>query len=241
MNSFEAPALLYTKPFGRTRTAVPPFLPTSRAKSTQLCGIDAWGRSGRRTDARCGSSTRRRHSPIDRGDSSRLGSNGYTRANWIQSVDAGLRYRESFAGNRGAGAYRTPRRGGAGTDPACSLPGQQHAGRPSCAGSGDKPGYVCRRHDYCSSRAGAARWKSHFRPVRVDSCRTRKHCNIRELVHKGEAAQEIIALASEMSCDLLMIGAEHRRFFDTSVLGATTVRTVRHAPCPALTVVGPRQ
>src|SRR5579859_2997646 len=69
----------------------------------------------------------------------------------------------------------------------------------------------------------------------------RKHCNIRELVRKGEAAQEIIALASGMSCDLVVIGAEDRRFFDTSVLGTTTVRTVRHAPCPVLTVVGPGQ
>jgi len=66
----------------------------------------------------------------------------------------------------------------------------------------------------------------------------RKQCNVRELVRQGEAAQQIIVQAAELSCDLLVMGGAHRRFFDTSVLGTTTVRTVRHAPCPVLTVIG---
>jgi nucleotide-binding universal stress UspA family protein len=64
----------------------------------------------------------------------------------------------------------------------------------------------------------------------------RSHCTIREVTRQGEAAEEIVALAREMPCDLLVMGARHRRFFDSTVLGSTTARVVRHAPCPVLTV-----
>jgi nucleotide-binding universal stress UspA family protein len=65
----------------------------------------------------------------------------------------------------------------------------------------------------------------------------RQKCRIREITRRGEAAREIIAQAREEGCDLLVIGAQHRRFFDSTVIGSTTVRVVRHAPCPVLTVV----
>ncbi len=64
----------------------------------------------------------------------------------------------------------------------------------------------------------------------------RSHCTIREVTREGEAAEEIVTLARETPCDLLVIGARHRRFFDSTVLGSTTARVVRHAPCPVLTV-----
>jgi nucleotide-binding universal stress UspA family protein len=58
-----------------------------------------------------------------------------------------------------------------------------------------------------------------------------------QVVREGEAAMEIVAAASQMSCDLLIVGAQRRRFYDATVLGTTTARVVRHAPCPVLTVV----
>lgn len=64
----------------------------------------------------------------------------------------------------------------------------------------------------------------------------RSLCEIREMTREGEAAQEIVAAASELRCDLLVMGARHRRFFDSTVIGTTTVRVVRHAPCAVLTV-----
>ena len=64
----------------------------------------------------------------------------------------------------------------------------------------------------------------------------RSHCTIKELTRDGDAAEEIVSLAKETPCDLLVIGARHRRFFDSTVLGSTTARVVRHAPCPVLTV-----
>jgi nucleotide-binding universal stress UspA family protein len=66
----------------------------------------------------------------------------------------------------------------------------------------------------------------------------RARCRIRELVRHGDAAEEIVALASEEPYDLIVLGAPRRRFFEGMVLGTTTLRAVRHAPCPVLTVGG---
>ncbi len=59
---------------------------------------------------------------------------------------------------------------------------------------------------------------------------------LRPLYREGEAAREIVAAASEPGCDLIVIGAHRRGFFGGKVLGTTTVRVVRHAPCPVLSV-----
>jgi nucleotide-binding universal stress UspA family protein len=64
----------------------------------------------------------------------------------------------------------------------------------------------------------------------------RARCDIRELVRHGDASEEIVRLAAEEPYDLVVMGAERRRFFEGMVLGTTTLRTVRHAPCPVLTV-----
>ena len=64
----------------------------------------------------------------------------------------------------------------------------------------------------------------------------RARCSIRDLVRHGDAAEEIIKVAVEEPFDLLVIGAARRRFFEGMVLGTTTIRAVRHTPCPVLTV-----
>lgn len=65
----------------------------------------------------------------------------------------------------------------------------------------------------------------------------RARCRIEEVVRHGNAAEEIIRFAEGQGCGLIVLGAQHRRFFDTTVLGTTTVRVTRHAPCPVFTVV----
>ncbi len=54
---------------------------------------------------------------------------------------------------------------------------------------------------------------------------------------RGDAAEQVIEHARKASTDLIVLGAQHRRFADTSILGTTTVRVTRHAPCPVLTIV----
>jgi len=64
----------------------------------------------------------------------------------------------------------------------------------------------------------------------------RSHCTVREVSGGKDAAHEIVEMARGTACDLLAIGAQHRRFFDSTTLGSTTARVVRHSPCPVLTV-----
>lgn len=69
----------------------------------------------------------------------------------------------------------------------------------------------------------------------------RSRCIVRELVRHGDPAEQIIALASEMPCDLLVMGAPERRFFEGMVLSRTALRVIRHAPCPVLSQGDPRE
>jgi nucleotide-binding universal stress UspA family protein len=65
----------------------------------------------------------------------------------------------------------------------------------------------------------------------------RQKCSIQESVEKGNPAERILSLAGKIGCDMIVLGAQHRRFFDSTVIGTTTVRVTRHAPCPVLTVI----
>lgn len=58
----------------------------------------------------------------------------------------------------------------------------------------------------------------------------------RRLVLRGDAAEEVVGLAKKESADLVVVGAQHRRFSDTTVIGVTTERITRHAPCAVMTV-----
>lgn len=62
------------------------------------------------------------------------------------------------------------------------------------------------------------------------------NCQVQAVARHGDAAEQVIALARETGTDLVVLGAQHRTFFDSTVLGVTTVRVTRHAPCPVLVV-----
>lgn len=65
----------------------------------------------------------------------------------------------------------------------------------------------------------------------------RNSCNLRQLVLRGNPSDHIIATAAANGCDMIVLGAQHRRFFDTTVIGTTTVHVTRHSECPVFTVV----
>jgi nucleotide-binding universal stress UspA family protein len=65
----------------------------------------------------------------------------------------------------------------------------------------------------------------------------RSRCQLKELVRRGNAAEEILAVAGSAGCDMIVLGAQHKRFGEATVIGATTVNVTRHAPCPVLTVI----
>lgn len=57
----------------------------------------------------------------------------------------------------------------------------------------------------------------------------RTRCRYAHIVASGNAAEETIRLANETHADLIVLGSQHKRFADASVIGATTERVVRFA------------
>jgi nucleotide-binding universal stress UspA family protein len=58
-----------------------------------------------------------------------------------------------------------------------------------------------------------------------------------QYVAHGDAPEGVLRLAEESKADLIVIGAQHKRFSDATVIGSTTERVVRFAKCPVMTVV----
>lgn len=61
-------------------------------------------------------------------------------------------------------------------------------------------------------------------------------CSYREIVLRGGAAERVLDCAEDDGADLIVIGAQHKRFRDETVIGTTTERLVRFAHVPVLSV-----
>lgn len=53
----------------------------------------------------------------------------------------------------------------------------------------------------------------------------------------GDPAERILKMADDMAADLIVLGAQHTRFSDATVIGTTTERITRFAKQPVLTVM----
>jgi nucleotide-binding universal stress UspA family protein len=67
----------------------------------------------------------------------------------------------------------------------------------------------------------------------------RPRCSPRAALRRGEAAEQILRAAAEEHSDLIVLGAQHRPLLETTILGTTSVRVMRHAPAAVLAVVRP--
>ena len=65
----------------------------------------------------------------------------------------------------------------------------------------------------------------------------RNWCTVRELTAAGSAHREIVRLAAEEACDLIVMGIGRSRGLVDRVVGSTTQHVVRAATCPVLSVV----
>ncbi len=62
----------------------------------------------------------------------------------------------------------------------------------------------------------------------------RQRCAMAETVRAGDTAEQIIVFAQQHAVDLIVVGAEPRRFLEYTVMGRTTERVVRHGSCSVL-------
>jgi nucleotide-binding universal stress UspA family protein len=71
---------------------------------------------------------------------------------------------------------------------------------------------------------------------------TARELGVREVeavLAEGRAWSEIVGAATELRCDLIVMGTQGRGGFAHLLLGSVAEKVVRKAPCPVLTV-GPR-
>lgn len=70
----------------------------------------------------------------------------------------------------------------------------------------------------------------------VDPC-VRNRTRYQQIIVGGDPAAQILQVAEQMGVDLIVVGAQHKRFSDATVIGATTERITRFARQPVLTVI----
>ena len=62
--------------------------------------------------------------------------------------------------------------------------------------------------------------------------------NIERVLREGNPAEEIVRLAGERGCDLIVMGTHGRRRLGRLLMGSVAEQVLRRAPCPVLTVKG---
>lgn len=79
---------------------------------------------------------------------------------------------------------------------------------------------------------------SHETRRELERLRTRVASQVRcqTLVRRGSAEQEIIAVAKELACDLIILSTHGRSGLDRLLMGSTAERVVRRAGCPIFIV-----
>jgi len=65
----------------------------------------------------------------------------------------------------------------------------------------------------------------------------RNRTRYQQVLVSGDPAAQILDVAERIGVDLIVIGAQHRRFSDATVIGTTTERITRFARQPVLTIV----
>ena len=60
------------------------------------------------------------------------------------------------------------------------------------------------------------------------------HCEVIEVIRHGNAAEQILLAAREHEVDIITLTAKHRRFLDSTVIGNTTEKVMRHADSAVL-------
>jgi nucleotide-binding universal stress UspA family protein len=68
---------------------------------------------------------------------------------------------------------------------------------------------------------------------------TSEHVGFSFVVVRGGPAERVLDTTDELRADLLVVGAQHRAFRDSTVVGVTTERLMRFAPSPVLMVPRP--
>jgi nucleotide-binding universal stress UspA family protein len=82
----------------------------------------------------------------------------------------------------------------------------------------------------------AARWEKELDEVRARLDAEGLEHEVRQLVQGLEPAEDLIAVAEEVSADMIVIGLRRRSPVGKLILGSNAQRVLLDAPCPVLAV-----
>ena len=85
----------------------------------------------------------------------------------------------------------------------------------------------------------AARWEKELDEVRARLDAEGLEHEVRQLVQGLEPAEDLIAVAEEVSADMIVIGLRRRSPVGKLILGSNAQRVLLDAPCPVLAVKAP--
>jgi nucleotide-binding universal stress UspA family protein len=85
----------------------------------------------------------------------------------------------------------------------------------------------------------AARWDKELDEVRARLDAEGLEHEVRQLVQGLEPAEDLIAVAEEVSADMIVIGLRRRSPVGKLILGSNAQRVLLDAPCPVLAVKAP--
>jgi nucleotide-binding universal stress UspA family protein len=75
---------------------------------------------------------------------------------------------------------------------------------------------------------------------KISECEECEGIEVEEVIVHGDAASEIVRVASERRVDLIVISTHGRTGLGRLLFGSTAESVVRHAPCPVLVVKPPQ-
>jgi len=76
---------------------------------------------------------------------------------------------------------------------------------------------------------------------KLAECEECSGLNVEEVIVHGDAAAEIVRVASEEEVDLIVISSHGRTGLGRMIFGSTAESVVRHASCPVLVVKPPQE
>ena len=76
---------------------------------------------------------------------------------------------------------------------------------------------------------------------KIGECEECAGLNVEEVIVHGEAATEIVRVATERGVDLIVISSHGRTGLGRILFGSTAEAVVRHATCPVLVVKPPQE
>src|SRR5688572_10342813 len=115
----------------------------------------------------------------------------------------------------------------------------EYALRLACRLAGDHGARLILLHAWLPPLIPFASGPAPVVPQEFSPAEAEPKLDVERRLENGDAAGEIVRVAREAECDLIVIGTHGRTGFARPIMGSTAEEVLRRAPCPVLAVKEP--